>query len=91
MSKSTPGIDFRDLRTLDKFAAESAGTFTVPSLRWMRFNAEHNGFADAFLTVGRRVLIHVPRFNTCLEAQRTQQMRVPVPAPSPRRKAGGLR
>jgi hypothetical protein len=63
-------LDFRDLRTIKKFAQESNGTFSEPGLRWLRFTAAENGFADAFVTIGKRVLIHVPRFNRCLEAQR---------------------
>jgi hypothetical protein len=67
-----PEIDFRDLRTFGRFAQESNGVFTVPALRWIRFNAERFGFADAFVTVRRRVLIHVPRFNACLAAGRPE-------------------
>jgi hypothetical protein len=62
-------IDFRNLRTFKAFAAESNGTFTEPGLRWMRFNAERNGFANAFVEVNGRVLINVPVFNQCLAAQ----------------------
>ena len=58
-------FDFRDLRTFKAFAAESRGTFTESGLRWLRFNSERNGFRDAFVKIGTRCLIHVPRFNRC--------------------------
>jgi hypothetical protein len=71
MGDKQSSIDFRDLRTFKKFAQESDGTFSEPALRWMRFNSAHNGFADAFVVLNRRVLIHVPKFNECLK--RSQQ------------------
>jgi len=44
----------------------------VSSLRWLRFNQETNGFADAFVTVGRRVLIDEGKFFDAIERQNRQ-------------------
>jgi len=43
--------------------------FTEPGLRWLRFNQETNGFASAFVTVGRRVLIDEGEFFGAIERQ----------------------
>ena len=47
----------RSLSTFSSFADKHSEAFTVPSLRWLRFNQDENGFACAFVNVGRRVLI----------------------------------
>ena len=47
--------------------SEKHPAFTVPGLRNLRFHQEVNGFADAFLTVGRKVLIDEDQFFECLD------------------------
>ena len=50
------------LATIPNFAKKHPDAFTVSSVRWIRFNQDTNGFASAFVTVGRRVLIDEDRF-----------------------------
>lgn len=42
--------------------AEKHTAFPQGGLRALRFNSPQNGFADAFVTVGRKVLIDEERF-----------------------------
>lgn len=49
------------LVTVRQFA-ERHPAFSIGSLRWLRFNEEHNGFSSVFVTVGRRVLINEGEF-----------------------------
>ena len=48
------------------FSNKHPDAFSVSSLRWLRFNRETNGFAPAFVNVGRRVLIDEDRFFECI-------------------------
>lgn len=66
--------DVTKLRTIQQLSAELAptGGFSVPSLRWLVFNAEQNGLKPAVVRIGRRVFIDTARFNTWLESQRKQ-------------------
>lgn len=50
-----------DLLTVRQFA-EKHPAFSQSALRYMRFDQDKNGFKDAFLNVGRRVLIDEARF-----------------------------
>ena len=64
------------LRTLGQFS-DIHPAFTEPSLRWLRFNQDANGFAGAFVTVGRRVLIDEGKFFKAIEKQnRSPEARV---------------
>ena len=56
----------RNLSTLANFA-EKHEAFTEKSLRWLRFNQTTNGFAPAFVNVGRRVLIDEDCFFECVD------------------------
>ena len=60
----------RNLSTLSRFSEkyEDAG-FTVPSLRWLRYREEENGFASAFKSVGGRVLIDEDEFFRIIDRQ----------------------
>jgi hypothetical protein len=58
--------DFRNLKTVKQVAAESSGTFSEGSLRWMIFKAQDNGLQAALVRQGRRVLIDVQAFNEWL-------------------------
>ena len=49
------------LRTFNQFASQHPA-FSESSLRWLRFNQERNGFASAFVSVGRRCLIDESEF-----------------------------
>lgn len=55
------------LLTLKQFAAKHAHLWTIPSLRWLRFNDQINGFNGAFVKVGRRLLIDETRFFAAIE------------------------
>ena len=39
---------------------------TVPALRWIRFNQRANGFEEAFVDLGSRVLVDPPKFWECV-------------------------
>jgi hypothetical protein len=65
-------IETPNLLTIAQFS-EKHRAFTVASLRWLRFNQETRGFARAFLTVGRRVLIDEGKFFYAIEQQNRSQ------------------
>ena len=52
-----------DFAAFEEFSKANLA-WTVPSLRWLRFNAHANGLerAGAFVEQGRRVLIYKPAF-----------------------------
>jgi hypothetical protein len=54
------------LLSIKQFAARHSA-FTEGSLRWLRFEAATNGFASAFVTIGRRVLIDEDLFFQCVQ------------------------
>ena len=57
-----------NLLTIRQFA-EKHPAFTAPALRNIRFHQESNGFAPAFKTVGRKVLIDESVFFQIIDAQ----------------------
>jgi len=60
--------DLPRLMSLKQFSLKHPA-FSEPSLRWLRFNQATNGFARAFLTVGRRVLIDEGEFFAAIERE----------------------
>lgn len=54
------------LLTFRQFA-ERHPAFTEAGLRWLRFNGAHNGFGDAFVKIGSRVLIDQGKFFAAIE------------------------
>lgn len=56
----------RTLLTFRAFA-EKNPAFPESSLRHLRFNQSQNGFASAFIEIGRRVLIDEERFFFCVD------------------------
>lgn len=56
------------LYSIQQFA-EKHPAFSESMLRWLRFNCESNGFRDAFVNVGRRVLIDEVQFFATIAAQ----------------------
>jgi len=60
---------YTDLRTIKQLARENPA-FTEASLRWLVFNARHNGLDTAIVRVGRRVLIDVQKLDVWLETRR---------------------
>ena len=50
------------LSTIRRFTEKYPDGFTQGGLRALRFNCETNGFKDAFVTIGRKVLIDEKRF-----------------------------
>ena len=59
----------------------------VGGLRWLAFNAKTNGFADAFVRVGSRVLVNEAEFFRCVAANNRPKprraIRRPLSAPRP--------
>lgn len=49
---------------------------TIQALRWMIFNAETNGFKDAFIRVGRRVLVDEEKFFDCVRRRDQESKRI---------------
>jgi hypothetical protein len=64
MRAKLPEIDFRDLRTPKEIG--DANPAIRRSVRWWIERAEVNGFHTCILRVGRKLLIHEPRFNRWL-------------------------
>ena len=62
-------MDCTNLRTV-KQVAEMNPAFSEAAIRWMRFNAETNGFDRVLVKVGRRVLIDLAEFENWLEEGR---------------------
>jgi hypothetical protein len=56
----------RSVLTIQQFS-DLHPAFTTSSLRSIRFYQESNGFAEAFLTLGSRVLIDEDLFFKCLD------------------------
>ena len=52
----------RNYSRIPAFVAKNPDGFTESGVRWLRFNRDKNGFASAFVTVGRNVLIDEDRF-----------------------------
>ena len=57
-----------NLLTVRQFS-EKHPAFPQGGLRALRFNSETNGFAKAFVTVGRKVLINEEAFFAVIEEQ----------------------
>ena len=53
--------------------SEAHPAFSEASLRWLRFNCETNGFASAFVKVGRRVLVDQDRFFEAIARQNVRE------------------
>ena len=58
----------RTLFTFQQFA-DRQPAFSESSLRWLRFHQDENGFASAFINVGRRVLIDETKFFEVIDGQ----------------------
>ena len=52
-----------------KQAAKHYPAFTEPSLRWLRFNGDVNGFNRCVRKVGRRVILNTELFDVWLNDQ----------------------
>lgn len=63
------------LRTVKQLADElkPTGAFSQGALRWLIFHSKTNGFDQALVRVGRKVLIDRQRFDAWLDQQRTGQ------------------
>jgi hypothetical protein len=59
----------RNLKSVSQFAGDSP--FTEPSIRWMIFNADTNGLAEAgaVVRIGRRVYIDPEAFDRWIDSQ----------------------
>ena len=55
VSSTLPRLEH--LRTVKQLCNDYPGLFTEGSLRWLIFNAEHNGFAACIIRMGRRIFI----------------------------------
>lgn len=78
MSSDSPFLTFA--ATATKF--RSAG-FTEPSLRWLRFNGDENGFNDCVVSVGRKLLIDEPKFVAWVRSKSVGIRRFTKPKASP--------
>lgn len=67
------------LLTVRQFS-EAHPAFPVSNLRWLRFNESKNGYAAAFVTVGRRLLIDEAEF---FRIVREQNRRTSTSDPGP--------
>jgi hypothetical protein len=76
-------MDVNDLVTVKQLAARSS-VFSEASLRWLIFNAEHNGLDAAIVKPGGRVLIDIRRFSDWLESHRSN----PTPSKTITRERG---
>jgi hypothetical protein len=56
----------RNIFSIRQFS-ERYPAYTQAALRGLRFYQETNGFADAFLNQGRKVLIDEDKFFACLD------------------------
>jgi len=59
-------MTIRNLYTINRFS-DRHQAFTTASLRNIRFYQNENGFSEAFLTLGRKVLIDEDKFFDCLD------------------------
>ena len=57
----------RHIATIRAFVEKYPDAFTEPSVRWIRFNRDTNGFADAFFSIGRRVFVDEDKFFECCD------------------------
>lgn len=57
----------RDLKSPAQLAAD--GPLSLDQLRWLIFNAKHNGLDTSICRIGRRVYIDVDGFDAWLRAQ----------------------
>ncbi len=46
------------------------GAFTESSIRWLIFNAEHNGFAICVRRIGAKILLDLDLFEFWIDAQK---------------------
>lgn len=60
-----------NLHTIRQFSGKHPA-FSEPALRNLRFHQDTNGFAPAFINVGRKVLIDEAKFFECIANQNTK-------------------
>lgn len=63
---TTDTLSLADLNTVEQLAAEFPNILTVPALRWQLRHREENGLAPACVKVGKKLLIHRPRYEAWL-------------------------
>lgn len=63
---TTDTLSLADLNTVEQLAAEFPNILTVPALRWQLRHREENGLAHACVRVGKKLLIHRPRYEAWL-------------------------
>lgn len=63
--------DSQQLRTVRQLAEDlkPTGGFTEPSLRWLIFHRDENGFDQVIVRLGRKIYIDRTRFAQWLERQ----------------------
>lgn len=59
-------LSLNDLNTVDELAAKFPNILTVPALRWQLRHRDDNGLAPACVKVGKKLLIHRPRYEAWL-------------------------
>lgn len=64
---TTPdALSLADLNTVDELAAKFPNILSVPALRWQLRHRDENGLAPACVKVGKKLLIHRPRYEAWL-------------------------
>lgn len=68
-TQATPAGDamsLDDLSTVDQLAAAFPNILSVPALRWQLRHRDENGLSVACVRVGKKLLIHRPRYEAWL-------------------------
>lgn len=62
-------MSLNDLNTVDQLAAAFPNILSVPALRWQLRHRDENGLAVACVRVGKKLLIHRPRYEAWLSGR----------------------
>ncbi len=65
-SPAAEALSLADLNTVDELAAQFPSILSVPALRWQLRHRDENGLALACVKVGKKLLIHRPRYEAWL-------------------------
>lgn len=65
-------LSLNDLYTVDQLAAAFPNILSVPALRWQLRHRDENGLAAACVRVGKKLLLHRPRYEAWLATKAAQ-------------------
>jgi hypothetical protein len=60
------GVSLTEMFTLERFVERHPDKISMAMLRWIARHRDENGFADAFVRLGRNLLVIEPRFARAL-------------------------